>query len=92
MLGEASFESLARVLLALLDYEREGRAPSLADIARRAGISESILLARVKDELVKAGLVEEESLTIYRIKTLRLTERGRRLAECLEPCRDLLGA
>jgi ACR3 family arsenite efflux pump ArsB len=76
--------------LALLDYEREGGTPSLADIARKAGVSEETLLAGVKDKLVRAGLVEEESLTLYRIKTLRLTEKGRRLAECLEPCKDLI--
>jgi DNA-binding MarR family transcriptional regulator len=94
--GEGALEGVpfgyvARVLLALLDLEREGGVASLADLARRAGLEESILLGEVKDRLVEAGLVEEETLTTYRIRALRLTARGRRLARCLEPCRELLG-
>ncbi len=37
----------------------------------------------------KAGLVVEE-VSGTRTKTLRLTERGRRLAKCLDECREIL--
>jgi len=90
-LEEIRFGPLARILLTLLDFEGESSTPSIAEILRRAGVDESFFLSDVKDKLVRAGLVVEETVTIFSIRTLRLTERGRRLAECLKPCRDMLG-
>ena len=89
-LEELRFGHLARILLALLDYEREGYTPSLAEIVKRASVSESAFFTRVKERLIRAGLVREETLS-YRVKTLKLTEKGRRLAECLRPCREIMG-
>ncbi len=40
--------------------------------------------------MVRAGLVVEGT-SGRRTKTLRLTERGRRLARCLDECRDIIG-
>ena len=88
-LEEIRFGHLVRILTTLLEYERMGYKPSLAELISKAGVSESAFHVRVKDKLVKAGLVVEESIP-PRIKTLRLTERGRRLAECLEKCQDLV--
>ncbi|MEB3862341.1 MAG: hypothetical protein GSR84_09020 [Desulfurococcales archaeon] len=88
VLEEIRFGHLFRVLTTLLEYERKGYEPSLTEIISKAGISESAFYVRVKDKLIKAGLVEER--TIHpRIKTLKLTEKGRQLAECLIQCKNL---
>ena len=88
-LEEIRFGHLYRILLSLLDYEKQGYQPSLAELIEKAGISESAFYTRVNDRLIRAGLVKEEILT-FRIKTLKLTDKGRKLAECLLPCRDLI--
>ena len=89
-LEELRFGHLARILLTLLEYEEKGYKPSLAEIIAKADVSESAFFTRVKDKLIRAGLVEEETLS-SRIKTLKLTEKGRRLAECLASCRPIIG-
>ena len=84
------FGHLVRILTTLLEYEREGYTPSLMEIIEKSGVSEKTFHMGLKQRLIRASLVEEETLS-SRIKTLKLTERGRRLAECLKACRTLLG-
>ena len=86
---EIRFGHLIRILPTLLEFEKKGDKPSLAEIVKASGVSEKTFFMGLKDRLIRAGLVEEETLN-YRIKTLKLTEKGRRLAECLEKCRDIL--
>ncbi len=84
------FGHLLRILTTLLDYEERSYEPSLMEIVKNSGVSEKTFHMGLKQKLIQAGLVEEKTLT-SRIKTLKLTEKGRRLAECLKPCRDVLG-
>lgn len=83
------FGHLVKILSTLLEYEKEGYTPSLAEIVKRSGVSEKTFFMGLKQRLIKAGLVIEENLP-PRIKTLKLTSEGKRLAECLLQCRDLL--
>ncbi|BAA79863.1 hypothetical protein ASQ66_gp44 [Aeropyrum pernix spindle-shaped virus 1] len=85
------FGHLIRILPTLLEFEKKGYEPSLAEIVKASGVSEKTFFMGLKDRLIRAGLVKEETLS-YRVKTLKLTEKGRRLAECLEKCRDVLGS
>ena len=83
------FGHLIKILPTLLDFEEKGYTPSLAEIVKASGVSEKTFFMGLKDRLKKAGLVEEETLS-YRVKTLKLTEKGRRLAECLKACKVIL--
>jgi len=79
----------AAVLLALLEREREGGPPpTLTELIRETGISESVFHLRLKRTLEEAGLVEYARED--RKVTARLTEKGRRLAACLASCKDLI--
>ena len=89
VLQELRIGHLARILITLYELEKQGYTPSLAELVKKAGVSESAFYTRVKQKMVRAGLVKEETLP-YRVKTLRLTPEGRRLAECLLQCRDLI--
>ena len=89
-LEELRFGHLARILLTLLDCERKGGCSSFEEIIERSGVSRSEFFIRVKGKMVRAGLVIEGT-SGRRTKTLRLTERGRRLARCLDECRDIIG-
>ena len=88
-LSKIQFGHLVRILTTLLELERGGYTASLMEIAEKSGVSQKTFFMGLKSRLIKAGLVVEENIP-PRIKTLKLTETGRRLAECLEQCKRVL--
>jgi DNA-binding MarR family transcriptional regulator len=89
-LHRIQFGHLAKVLLLLLDYENKERSPTVSQLVEETGISPSVFYGTLRTKLEKSGLVEFK-LNPDRTITVHLTEKGRRLAECLKPCRELLG-
>jgi len=84
------FDHLAKVLLLLYDNERRGERPFLvSELADKARISRSVFFMRLKKKLEDAGLVEFR-VNPDRTVTVHLTVKGRRLAECLKQCEDIL--
>jgi DNA-binding MarR family transcriptional regulator len=75
----------AKVLQILLKAEREGRELSLTDLVYETRISTSTMYTTVKESLIEGGLIEVVPKTgevkgVY----VKLTEKGRKLAQCLE--------
>ena len=88
-LAKESFSYVARVLLYLYDREAQGVPPSLSEIISETGVPRAVFYNHLKDNLAREGYVVYEK-TQERIIIARLTEKGRRLAECLAGCRDVL--
>ena len=89
-IGKESLAYVTRILLYLYDREKTGKPhPSLSDIIEETGVPRAVFYNHLKDNLEKAGYVEYEK-TPERIILAKLTSRGRRLAECLDKCRDIL--
>lgn len=88
--GKEAFSYVARILLYL--YERELKnlpPPSLSQVIEEAGIPRATFYNHLKDNLANDGYVKYEQ-TPDRIILVQLTEKGRRLAECLWQCREVL--
>jgi len=80
-----AFGHTAKVLLALLKAEKEGRELSLTELVYETRISTSTMYTTIKESLVEGGLIEVipkagEVKGVY----VRLTEKGRKIAQCLE--------
>jgi len=80
---------VAAVLLKLKEYEERGYNPTISELIEAAGISQSLFHTSLKRKFEDAGLLEFRR-NPDRTITVHLTEKGRRLTECLEKCRDLV--
>ena len=83
------FWHVASVLLTLYEYEQQGYTPTVSELINKTGISPSLFHTSLKNKFVAARLIELQH-NPDRTVTVRLTEKGRRLAECLWRCRDVL--
>ena len=83
------FWHVATVLLKLKEYEDRGYSPTISELIEATGISQSLFHTSLKRKFEEAGLVRYRH-NPDRTITVHLTEKGRRLAECLERCRDVL--
>ena len=89
-IGKESLVYVTRVLLYLYDRERTGKLyPSLSEIIEKTGVPRAVFYNHLKDNLEKARYVEYEK-TPDRVILAKLTSQGRRLAQCLDKCRDIL--
>jgi len=79
----ASFGHLVNALVTLLKAEKEGKVLTVTELRRLAGIPETSFFRTVKEALQKGGLVEYRVDERERIIEVHLTEKGRKLAECL---------
>jgi hypothetical protein len=75
---------VARVLLTLLKAEREGRTLTVSELIDEAGLYASTFYATLRRALEEGELASFEVDKRERIIYVRLTERGRKLAQCLE--------
>jgi len=73
-----------RSLLTLLRAEREGRTLSVTEFLRETKIPSATFYSTVKEALVSYGFVEVVTNPRERVVTIKLTDRGRKLAQCLE--------
>ena len=80
----AEFRHIVRSLLALLSAEREGRTLSVTEFLRETKIPSATFYSTVKEALVSYGFVEVVTNPRERVVTIKLTDRGRKLAQCLE--------
>jgi len=80
----AEFRHIVNALLALLRAEREGRTLSVTELLRETGISSATFYTTIRDALVSYGFAEVIANPRERVVTIKLTERGRKLAVCLE--------
>ena len=80
----AEFGHIARTLLALLKAEREGRTLSVTELLRETGMPSATFYATVRDALTSYGFAEVVANPRERVVTIRLTDRGRKLATCFE--------
>ena len=79
-----SFGHIVNALIALLKAEEEGRRLTVSELRREAGIPETTFYRTVKEALEKGGLVKYEVDTRERIIEVHLTDKGRKLAQCLK--------
>ncbi len=82
-------KNVVKPLLTLLDFERRKYTPTLSEFLEQAGISRTVFFSHLKRNLANAGLVEFR-VNPDRTITVHLTEKGRKLAECLKQCEDIL--
>jgi len=80
----AEFRHIVRSLLTLLRAEREGRTLSVTEFLRETKIPSATFYSTVKEALVSYGFVEVVTNPRERVVTIKLTDRGRKLAQCLE--------
>jgi DNA-binding MarR family transcriptional regulator len=80
----AEFRHIVRSLLTLLRAEREGRTLSVTEFLRETKIPSATFYSTVKEALVSYGFVEVVTNPRERVVTIKLTDRGRKLAVCLE--------
>ena len=80
----AEFRHIVRSLLTLLKAEREGRTLSVTEFLRETDISPTTFYTTIRDLLTSYGFVEVITNPRERVVTVRLTDRGRKLAACFE--------
>ena len=88
-LEKIQFGHLVKILLLLLEAEKANREITISQISPKTGISPSVFYGSLKTKLERAGLVKYRH-NPDRTITVHLTEKGRKLAECLERCREAL--
>ncbi|MEB2835671.1 MAG: hypothetical protein GSR80_000607 [Desulfurococcales archaeon] len=81
---------VAAVLLKLREYEEEGYNPTISELIDATGVSPSLFHTSLKRKFEAAGLLKFRR-NPDRTVTVQLTEKGRKLAECLKPCREIIG-
>jgi len=84
MVRRAEFRHIVRSLLTLLRAEREGRTLSVTEFLRETKMPSATFYSTVKEALVSYGFVEIVTNPRERVVTIKLTEKGRKLAMCLE--------
>jgi len=80
----AEFRHVTSALLTLLKAEREGRVLSVTEFLRETGIPSTTFYGNIRDLLTSYGFVEIVANPRERVITIKLTEKGRKLAVCLE--------
>ena len=80
----AEFRHVTRALLTLLKAEREGRVLSVTEFLKESDIPSTTFYGNIRDLLTSYGFVEIVANPRERVVTIKLTERGRKLAMCLE--------
>ena len=80
----AEFKHVTSALLTLLKAEREGRVLSVTEFLRETGIPSTTFYGNIRDLLTSYGFVEIVANPRERMITVKLTERGRKLAVCLD--------
>jgi DNA-binding MarR family transcriptional regulator len=75
---------VARVLLVLLKAEKEGRALTVTQLINDSGIQSSTFYATLRRALEEGKLVLFEVDREHRVIYAKLTDRGRKLAQCFE--------
>jgi len=80
----AEFRHIVNALLALLRAEREGRTLSVTELLRETGISSATFYTTIRDALVSYGFAEVIANPRERVVTIKLTEKGKKLATCFE--------
>ena len=80
----AEFSHIARTLLTLLRAEREGRILSVTELLKETGMPSATFYTTVRDALTSYGFAEVVANPRERVVTVRLTDRGRKLAACFE--------
>ena len=88
-IGYEIFKNVAIALLALYKFEEKGYNPTVSDFLEEADLSRSVFFNHLKRNLEKAELVEFR-VNPDRTITMHLTDEGRKLAECLKQCEDIL--
>ncbi len=78
------FSHVVRALLTLLRAEKEGRELSMTEFIRESGIPSSTFYTTVRDALIDLGLITVESNPRERVVIIKLTDKGRKLAQCFE--------
>ena len=79
----------AAILTTLLESEQAGIEITISELIQKTGISPSLFHTSLKKKFIDSGLIELKR-NPDRTITVRLTDKGRKLAECLLPCRDLI--
>ena len=75
---------LERVLLVLLKTEKEGRTVTVTRLINDSGIQSSTFYATLRRALEEGKLVLLEVDREHRVIYAKLTDRGRKLAQCFE--------
>jgi len=75
---------VARVLLTLLKAEREGRVLTVTQLINDSGIQSSTFYATLRRALEEGKLITFEVDREHRVIYVKLTDKGRKLAQCLE--------
>ena len=88
-LGSELFRNVVKALLTLLEYEDRSKAPTVSEFLETSGLNRTIFFQHLKRNLENAGLVEFR-VNPDRTITMHLTEKGRKLAQCLKQCEEIL--
>ena len=80
----APFGYVIRAILALARAEKEGRTLSVTELINEARIPPPTFYRSIKRALVEGGFAEITPSPRERIIEVRLTEKGRRFARCIE--------
>jgi DNA-binding MarR family transcriptional regulator len=80
----AEFKHVTSALLTLLKAEREGRVLSVTEFLKESDIPSTTFYGNIRDLLTSYGFVEMVANPRERMITIKLTERGRKLAQCFE--------
>jgi DNA-binding MarR family transcriptional regulator len=80
----AEFSHIARSLLTLLKAEREGKTLSVTEFLRETGMSPTTFYTTIRDALTSYGFAEVIANPRERVVTIKLTEKGKKLATCFE--------
>jgi DNA-binding MarR family transcriptional regulator len=80
----AEFKHVTSALLTLLKAEREGRVLSVTEFLKESDIPSTTFYGNIRDLLTSYGFAEVIANPRERVVTIKLTEKGRKLAQCLE--------
>jgi len=78
------FGHIVNALIALLKAEEEGKKLTVSELRKEANIPETTFYRTVKEALEKGGFVEYKVNSRERIIEVYLTDKGRKLAQCLK--------
>ncbi|NPA96390.1 MAG: hypothetical protein GXO32_02160 [Crenarchaeota archaeon] len=75
---------IIRALRTLYRAEREGRELSFTELIEESRIPETTFYRTIKRALIEGGFITIETNPRERVMVIKLTEKGRKLAQCLE--------
>ena len=82
-IGDEKFKYVVRALLTVLEYENQGKAPTISELIETANLNKPLFHSHLKRNLESAGWVEFR-VNPDRTVTAHLTERGRKIAKALK--------